>query len=209
MKAAAGSSKVRIGMAMAFQQIRHPSTKTVPSNSQSASTLRPSSSLKMFDFFKGNQGEEEEEQKVENRKNVAPASLATATSKNDADDGDPVEKIFNFFFGEKEESPMGMKRFGAERFPEQYPAVVDEFADPVDGDSQDVAALRPLLKNTNLESRKLKLTYDGNKHGWNPTAFHQKVDRLGGGLVVCTTSDGLICGGYVSIAIVAEPRKKE
>ena len=33
------------------------------------------------------------------------------------DDDDPVEKMFNFFFGEKEESPMGLARFGAERFP--------------------------------------------------------------------------------------------
>jgi hypothetical protein len=52
---------------------------------------------------------------------------------------------------------MGMKRFGKERFPEQYPATVDEFADPVEGDSPDVAALRPLLKSTNLEFRGLKV----------------------------------------------------
>jgi TLD len=84
----------------------------------------------------------------------------------------------------------------AERFPEQYPAVVDEWADPVATDDAEVAALRPLLKNTNLEFRRLKLTYSANRDGWNAAAFHRKVDRLGGGLVVCTTTDGLVCGGY-------------
>mmetsp|Transcript_16447 Transcript_16447/g.30561 ORF Transcript_16447/g.30561 Transcript_16447/m.30561 type:complete len:185 (-) Transcript_16447:601-1155(-) len=59
-----------------------------------------------------------------------------------------------------------------------------------------MAALRPLLKNTNLEFRSLKLTYSANRDGWNPVAFHKKVDKKGGGLVVCTTTDGLICGGY-------------
>lgn len=58
-----------------------------------------------------------------------------------------------------------------------------------------MAAVRGLLKNTNLEFRNLKLTYSGNRDGWNPIKFHQKVDKLGGGLVVATTQDGLVCGG--------------
>jgi hypothetical protein len=149
----------------------------------------------MFDFLKNND-DKQSSSKVEETKNEKGVSNKSVVN-DDSDDDDPVEKIFNFFFGQKEESPMGMKRFGAERFPEQYPAVVDEYADPLDGDNKDVAALRPLLKNTNLEFRSLKLTYDANRHGWNPTAFHNKVDKLGGGLVVCTTSDGLVCGGYV------------
>ena len=68
-----------------------------------------------------------------------------------------LKKIFGFFFGTKEDEPMGMKRFGRERFPEQYPAVIDEWAEPFEGDTTDVAALRPLLKNTNLEFRSLKV----------------------------------------------------
>ena len=82
-----------------------------------------------------------------------------------------------------------------ERFPEQYPAVIDEWADPVESDNADMAPLRPLLKNTNLEFRGLKLTYSANRDGWNAKKFHNKVDKLGGALVVCTTSDGLVCGG--------------
>ena len=55
--------------------------------------------------------------------------------------------------------------FAAERFPEQYPAVLDEWAEPVDSDNAEMAALRPLLKNTNLEFRGLKLTYSANRDG--------------------------------------------
>lgn len=73
-------------------------------------------------------------------------------------------------------------------------AVVDEWADPVATDDSDMKLLRPLLKNTNLEFRGLKLTYSANYDGWSNIAFHKKVDKLGGGLVVCTTTDGLVCG---------------
>ena len=59
-----------------------------------------------------------------------------------------------------------------------------------------MAKIRPLLKNTNLESRGLKLTYSANRDGWNADAFHRAVDRLGGAIVVCTTQQGLVCGGY-------------
>ena len=58
-----------------------------------------------------------------------------------------------------------------------------------------MAMLRPLLKNTNLEFRGLRLAYSANRDGWNADAFHRKVDRQGGGVVVCTTTDGLVCGG--------------
>jgi hypothetical protein len=112
------------------------------------------------------------------------------------DPDDPVEAIFGFFFGKREAEPMGMKRFGSERFPEQYPATTTEWANPVSTDTKDMARIRPLLKNTNLESRALKLTYDANRNGWSATAFHKAVDKLGGAIVVCTTEDGLVCGGY-------------
>ncbi|KAL3919970.1 MAG: hypothetical protein SGILL_003491 [Bacillariaceae sp.] len=140
----------------------------------------------MFDFLKGKQDDKEQKSAAEEDSDSPPPS----------DDEDPVEKIFGFFFGQKEEAPMGMKRFGREQFPEQYPATVDEFAEPVASDNKDMAIVRPLLKNTNLEFRGLKLTYDANRDGWTPEKFHNLVDKKGGGLVVCTTSDGLVCGGY-------------
>jgi hypothetical protein len=98
-------------------------------------------------------------------------------------------------------SPLSFFHRVLERFPEQYPAVLDKWAEPVASDSADMVTLRPLLKNTNLEERALKLTYDAKLHGWNANAFHKKVDKLGGGLVVCTTTDGLVCGGCKSSSI--------
>jgi len=100
------------------------------------------------------------------------------------------------FFGKKEAAPQGMARFDSNRFPEQYPATLDEWAEPVEGDDAEMALLRPLLKNTNLETRNLKLTYDGNRDGFDPITFHSKVDKLGGAIVLCTTRMGIKCGGY-------------
>lgn len=141
-----------------------------------------------LDFFKFGQAEESPTKEPEPGKNPPEQ---TKDSEPDA-----VEKIFSFFFGKPEEEPFGLKRFGKERFPEQYPATVDEWADPVESDSKDVAILRPLLKNTNFEFRELTLTYSANKNGWDANKFHQAVDRKGAALVVCTTSSGLLCGGY-------------
>jgi hypothetical protein len=71
---------------------------------------------------------------------------------------------------------------------------VDEWADPVENDSAEVAVLRPMLKNTNLEFRGLRLTYSANRDGWNAAAFHEKVDKQGGGmgsgLIAITIDDG-------------------
>ena len=89
-----------------------------------------------------------------------------------------------------------MARFGQDRFPEQYPAVLDQWADPLEGDDAEMATLRPLLKNTNMETRNIRLTYDANRDGWDPTIFHSKVDKQGGAIVLCTTRSGLKCGGY-------------
>jgi len=125
-----------------------------------------------------------------------PATEEADDPQEEEPEQDFAEKIFSLFFGKPEESPMGLKRFGRERFPEQYPATVDEWADPVPGDDRDVAKLRPLLKNTNLESRPLKLAYSANRDGWNPSAFHGAVDKKGPSLVVATTAGGRVVGGY-------------
>jgi hypothetical protein len=69
---------------------------------------------------------------------------------------------------------MGMQRFVQSRFPEQYPAIIDERADPVEGDTAEMALLRPFLKNTNLETG-LRLMYHANTDGWDPVKFHANV----------------------------------
>ena len=101
-----------------------------------------------------------------------------------------------FFISRARNQTLSMARFGQNRFPEQYPATVDEWATPVEGDDAEMSKLRPLLKNTNLESRGLRLTYDANRDGWDPTTFHSRVDKQGGAIVLCTTKSGLKCGGY-------------
>lgn len=152
----------------------------LPSRSMSAPRGMPSQ-LNFFNFGKPQQEEE-------------PARQEETVVEEEPQD--MVENIFSFFFGKPEEEPMGLKRFGQERFPEQYPAAVNEWADPVSSDDKDMATVRPLLKNTNLETRGLKLSFSAARNGWNAAAFHNAVDKKGGALVVCTTKGGLVCGGY-------------
>lgn len=160
---------------------------TTPSSRRGLVLSTPSSTqLNFFNF-----GKKPEEEAVEPK-----AEVEKKENKVEEEDLDPVEKLFSFFFGKPQEEPFGLKRFGQERFPEQYPATVDDWAEPLEGDSPEVAKLRPLLKGTNVEFRGLKLTYDANKNGWNAQKFHQCVDRKGGALVVCTTQSGQVCGGY-------------
>jgi hypothetical protein len=110
---------------------------------------------------------------------------------------DLVEKIFTAFFGKPEASPFGLQRFDETRFPEQYPATTTDFdVEPVETDDKDMATLRPLLKNTNLEKRGLRITYDANRDGWDAYKFHQIVDRQGPAIVLCQTRLGVVCGGY-------------
>ena len=189
MTATASTSKYAIAGCIVLLSlvgnIQHASGFLIPN--KQATTI--STARYMFDFFK--------EKKEDDASSSVPQQSEDEieASSNDFSD-DPVDKIFSVFFGKKEDEPMGMKRFGREKFPEQYPAVIDEWAEPLATDDKDMAVLRPMLKNTNLETRSLKLTYSANRDGWNPVAFHKKVDKLGGGIVVCTTTDGLVCGGY-------------
>ena len=150
------------------------------------------SSLHLGDFFNFNKNDGDTAQKQEEVAEPEDAPQAAV----EEEDQDPVEKIFGFFFGAKEEKPMGMDRFGPERFPEQYPAVKDEWAEPLEGDDAEMAKIRPFLKNTNLERRGMKLTYDANRDGWDPISFHNAVDKKGGAVVLCTTRMGIVCGGY-------------
>ena len=106
----------------------------------------------------------------------------------------------NFF--EPPKSPSSSSPSREIQYPEQYPATYELNTDTVDddGDNNDPSILlvRPLLKNTQLQSRSLQVVYDANKDGWNPTAFHAKVDGNGAAIVVARTATkrGTICGGY-------------
>lgn len=146
------------------------------------------SALGFFNFGKPEEPPKKEQEEKEN--SVSAASQGE-------DEPDLVEKLFTTFFGKPESEPFGLKRFDSTRFPEQYPATTTDFdVEPVATDDRDMAQLRPLLKNTNLETRGLRLTYDASRDGWDAYKFHQIVDKQGPALVVCQTRMGLLCGGY-------------
>jgi len=73
----------------------------------------------MFDFLKSKEQESESLPTSSHRLDDESPQAEMKTEDDFSDD--PVDKIFSFFFGTKEESPMGLKRFGRENFPEQYP----------------------------------------------------------------------------------------
>ena len=108
----------------------------------------------------------------------------------------------NFFEPPKSSSSSTSREI---QYPEQYPATYELNTDVVDDDNNNndpsILLVRPLLKNTQLQSRPLQVVYDANKDGWNPTAFHAKVDGKGAAIVVARTTTartkrGTICGGY-------------
>lgn len=108
---------------------------------------------------------------------------------------DIIERIYTTIFGQKEAEPFGLKRFDRDRFPELYPATLDEFAEPHPSDSSEMRLFRPLLARTQLEKRELQLLYDGNRDGYTTTAFHTAVDRKGA-CVILARSAGAVFGGY-------------
>jgi hypothetical protein len=68
---------------------------------------------------------------------------------------------------------------------------------PEDATVEDAKLVRPLLKHTQLESRPLKVAYDANIDGWDPSSFHGGVDAMGATLIVARdVKDGLLFGGY-------------
>jgi len=110
---------------------------------------------------------------------------------------DPIEKMFNFFFGEIEAEPLGLTRMSVETAPDQYPADVTGRAEAVAGDDEECARfVRPTLKQTGLERRELQLVYEAKRDGFTPEAFHRAVDRRGPGIVLAVSTSGLRFGGY-------------
>ena len=102
-------------------------------------------------------------------------------------------------FFEPPTSSSGSDKQRQIQYPEQYPATYEINDAIVEEDDQLPLAksVRPLLKNTQLESRPLQLVYDANKDGWNPTAFHNSVDGKGAAIVVAyKKEDESIIGCY-------------
>jgi hypothetical protein len=102
----------------------------------------------------------------------------------------------NFFEPNKEGQSVSSREI---QYPEQYPATYELNSIinlEEDKSCEEAKIARPLLKNTQLESRPLQLVYNAETNGWNPAAFHQAVDGKGASMVLAKTKFGQLCGGY-------------
>lgn len=83
------------------------STPCVPTGARSvaASLSITTTSVFMFNFLEPKDDESD-------KKSTAAAETSQEVPPPADFSDDPVDKIFGFFFGQKEEAPMGMKRFG-------------------------------------------------------------------------------------------------
>ena len=70
-----------------------------------------------------------------------------------------IERAFGALFGRKAlgaSEPFGMKRMSNEAYNEQSVATTAELAAPVQGDTEEIALIRPLLARTRLEKLPLR-----------------------------------------------------
>ena len=128
------------------------------------------------------------------------SNRTSATAKdNEPEDDDLITRIFGGIFGRKildDRNPGGMRRLEGAALAEQYPATVDEWAEALPGDSEEVVPLRRLLKNTRLEKEPLELAFDAGRDGWSCESFLEKVATRGANVVVAETEAGAVIGGY-------------
>lgn len=95
---------------------------------------------------------------------LQPAHKGTGLScraEQQAEESSPdfIERMVGALFGKKAletAEPFGMKRMSEEAYNEQSVATTTELAAPVEGDSPEVALLRPLLAKTRLQSKPLR-----------------------------------------------------
>ena len=103
-----------------------------------------------------------------------------------------------FFEPQQESSSSSSSSRRQAQYPEQYPASyqMNEVTVEEDEHLAEAKLIRPILKNTQLESRALQVIYIANQNGWNSRAFHGAVDGKGAAVVLAKTRDGMICGSY-------------
>ncbi|CDF39345.1 unnamed protein product [Chondrus crispus] len=131
---------------------------------------------------------------LSHRRRLHPIANARDKESNKGE-MDIVERVYTAIFGAKQAEPFGLKRFDRDRFPELYPATLDEFADPVPADTPEMALFRPLLARTQLQTREIQLLYDANRDGWSADTFHEALNRKGASVVMASTA-GAVFGGY-------------
>lgn len=111
-------------------------------------------------------------------------------------------KLFFFFSNSNSNSNSNSKQTQTtepewsayQTYPEANPATYDLLSsNPFDITTE--GFVRPLLKQTQLENRKLKVAYDANRDGYDARIFHQKVDGKGAAIVLCKAGNSYF-GGY-------------
>jgi len=107
-----------------------------------------------------------------------------------------VGKLFPGMLDDPE--PAGLKRMTREEWPDQWPANCEEFLEPMSDidDTRELRLVRRVLKQTQMESKRLGIAYDAETHGWSGSSFHTQLDGQGCGLLIAETTDGVVFGGY-------------
>lgn len=101
----------------------------------------------------------------------------------------------HFIFGSKNgDKKKQQEEIENPTYPESKQATYDLLpGGPFEFSPEDI--VRPLLKQTQLENRKLKVVYNAKKDGWDPLNFHNKVDGKGASVVLAKVR-GQWIGGY-------------
>eukprot|EP00984_Skeletonema_dohrnii_P033432 scaffold30042_cov78-Skeletonema_dohrnii-CCMP3373.AAC.2 len=94
-----------------------------------------------------------------------------------------------FFFGSSKNIPAAEDR----TYPESKQATYELMKGELGFGPESI--VRPLLKQTQLEKRKLKVVYNAKRDGFNAQAFHSKVDGKGASVVLAKVR-GQWIGGY-------------
>uniref|UniRef100_A0A7S2VII2 TLDc domain-containing protein n=1 Tax=Skeletonema marinoi TaxID=267567 RepID=A0A7S2VII2_9STRA len=94
-----------------------------------------------------------------------------------------------FFFGSSKNVPAAEDR----TYPEAKQATYELMKGELGFGPESI--VRPLLKQTQLEKRKLKVVYNAKRDGFNAQAFHSKVDGKGASVVLAKVR-GQWIGGY-------------
>ena len=130
------------------------------------------------------------------------SNLVALRQSDGGKEPDLIERLFSRVFGRQaldNQAPLGLQRATVEKFPDRFPATKDRLAEPFPGDQNEVKTIiRPLLAQTCLETRALKMVYNAKRDGLRADKFHSKVDKMGPAVVLATLKDGTVCGGYNS-----------
>lgn len=97
------------------------------------------------------------------RPSLPRSSAAAAAAATDS----PCS-VASVFFGQKEDRPADLGRISVKKFPDQYPAEKVLQAEPVKGDTKEMAVIRPLLKQTEL----------GEKRGWRRGGVNLRLENV-------------------------------